>query len=81
MVTNLSMSASSTDFSVEGLRGSARTGNRGLIDTFLLKKDAIGYLCLKLPVQLGIEGDAAWLSDLRGSLAYHRSPPCIPEGR
>ena len=42
MVTNLSMSASSSDFSVEGLRGSARSSNRGLIDTILLKKDAIG---------------------------------------
>ena len=73
MVTNLSLSTSSSDFSVEGLRGSARSGNRGLIDTILLKKDAIGYLCHKLPVQLGIEGDAAWLSDLRGSLADHRS--------
>jgi hypothetical protein len=74
MVTNLSLSTSSSDFSVEGLRGSARSGNRGLIDTILLKKDAIGYLCHKLPVQLGIEGDAAWLSDLRGSLTDHKSP-------
>ena len=57
---------------MEGLRGSARSGNRGLIGTILLKKDAIGYLCHKLPVQFGIEGDAAWLSDLRGSLADHR---------
>ena len=73
MVSNLSMSASSADFSVEGLRGSARTGNRGLIDTILLKKGAIGYLCHKLPVQLGIEGDASWLSDLRASLADHSS--------
>ena len=37
MVTNLSLSTSSSDFSVEGLRGSARSGNRGLIDTILLK--------------------------------------------
>ena len=73
MVTNLSVSASSSDFSVDGLRGNARTGNRGLIDTILLKKEAIGYLCHKLPVQLGIEGDATWLSDLRVSLADHNS--------
>ena len=73
MVTNLSLSTSSSDFSVEGLRGSARSGIRGLIDTILLKKDAIGYLCHKLPVQLGIEGDATSRSDLRGSLTDHSS--------
>ena len=56
MVTHLAISASSTDFSVEGLRGSPRTGNRGLIDTILLKKDALGYLCHKLPVQLWDRG-------------------------
>ena len=42
MVTHLAMSASSADFSVDGLRGSPRTGNRGLIDTILLKKEAGG---------------------------------------
>ena len=73
MATHLAIRTSSTDFSVEGLRGSPRTGNRGLIDTILLKKEALGYLCHKLPVQLGIEGDAAWLSDLRASLADHNS--------
>ena len=35
----------------------------------MLKKEALGYLCHKLPVQLGIAGDATWLSDLRVSLA------------
>ena len=74
IVTHLA--TSSADFSAEGLRGSPRTGNSGLLDTSLLKKEALGYLCHKLPVQLGIEGDAAWLSDLRVSLA-----PCIPERR
>ena len=73
MVTHLAISASSTDFSVEGLRGSPRAGNRGLIDTILLKKEALGYLCRELPAQLGIEGDATWLSDLRVSLAEHSS--------
>jgi len=74
MVTNLSMDdSSSSDFSVEGLRGNARTGNRGLVDTILFKKDAIAYLCHKLPVQLGIEGDAAWLADLRVNLADHKN--------
>ena len=73
IVTHLAMSASSADFSVEGLRGSPQTGNRGLVDTILLKKEALGYLCLELPVQLGIEGDATWLSDLRASLADHSS--------
>ena len=67
------MSASSADFSVDGLRGSPRAGNRGLIDALLLKKEPRGYLCHKLPVQLGIEGDATWLSDLRVSLADHSS--------
>ena len=33
MVTHLAVSASSADCSVEGLRGSPRTGNRGPIDT------------------------------------------------
>ena len=78
MVTLLAMSASSADFSVDGLRGSPRAGNRGLIDTILLKKEALGYLCHKLPGQLGIEGDATWLSDLRVSLADHSSQHCIP---
>ncbi|MFM7988289.1 MAG: hypothetical protein ACKPKO_54145, partial [Candidatus Fonsibacter sp.] len=63
----------STDFTVEGLRGSAKTGNRGLVDAILLKKDAIGHLCHKLPIHLGIEGDANWLSDLRAGLKYHCS--------
>ena len=54
IVTHLATSASSADFSVEGLRGSPRTGNSGLIDTILLKKEALGDLCHKLPVQLGI---------------------------
>ena len=45
MVTHLAMSASSADFSVDGLRGSPRAGNRGLIDAILLKKEARGYLC------------------------------------
>ena len=58
MVAHLAMSASSADFSVDGLRGSPRTGNSGLIDTILLKKEALGYLCHKLPVQFGIAGDA-----------------------
>ena len=80
MATHLAVSASSADFSVEGLRGSPQTGNSGLIDTILLKKEARGYLCHKLPVQLGIEGDATWLSDLRVSLAESQLPPCIPEG-
>ena len=73
MVTHLAMSASSADFSVDGLRGSPRTGNRGLAGAILLKNEALGYLCHKLPVQLGIEGDAAWLADLRVSLADHSS--------
>ena len=73
MVTRLAMNASSADFSVDGLRGSPRAGNRGLINTILLKKEARGYLCHKLPVQLGIEGDATWLSDLRVGLADHSS--------
>ena len=73
MVTHLAMSASSADFSADGLRGSPRTGNRGLIGAILLKKEAVGYPCHKLPVQLGIEGDATWLSDLRVSLADHSS--------
>ena len=73
MVARLVMSASSADFSVDGLRGSPRTGNRGLIGAILLKKEALGYLCHKLPVQLGTEGDATWPSDLRVSLAEHSS--------
>ena len=73
MVTHLAMSASSADFSVDGLRGSPRAGNRGLIDNILMKNEALGYLCHKLPAQLGIEGDVTWLSDLRVSLADHRS--------
>ena len=80
MVTHLAMRSSSADFSVEGLRGSPRTGNRGLIGTILLKKEALGYLCHKLPVQLGIEGDATWLSDLRVSLADRSSHLAFPEG-
>ena len=80
MVTHLAISASSADFSVEGLRGSPRTGSRGLIDTILLKKKALGYLCHKLPVQLGIEGDATWLSDLRVSLADHSAHRAPREG-
>ena len=39
----------------------------------LLKKEALGYLCHKLPVQLGIAGDATWLSVLRVRLADHSS--------
>ena len=53
MVTHLAMSASSADFSVDGLRGSPRAGTRGLIDAILLKKEALGYLCHKLPALLG----------------------------
>ena len=39
MVTRLAPSASSAGFSVEGLRGSPRTGNRGLIDAILLGEE------------------------------------------
>ena len=39
IVTHLA--TSSADFSVEGLRGSPRTGNSGLFDTSLLKKEAL----------------------------------------
>ena len=73
MVTSFSTSASSAGFSVEGVRGSARAGRRGLVDAILLKKEATGYLCHKLPFQLGVEGDASWLSDLRSSIADHDS--------
>ena len=73
MVAHLAMSASSAGFSVDGLQGSPRTGNRGLVGAILVKKEALGYLCHMLPAQLGIEGDATWLSDLRVSLADHSS--------
>ena len=73
MVLNLDTSASDADFSCDGLRGSAKTGNRGSVDLILLKKDAIGYMCNKLPIQIGIEGDANWLADIRGGLRDHSS--------
>ena len=73
MVKHHNIDATSTDFTVEGLRGSAKTGNRGFVDAILLKKDAIGHLCHKLPIQLGIGGDANWLSDLRAGLKDHCS--------
>ena len=73
MVMNHKTDPASTDFTVEGLRGSTKSGNRGLVDVILLKKEAIGHLCHKLPIQLGIEGDANWLSDLRAGLKDHNS--------
>ena len=81
MVTHLAISASSADFSVEGLRGSPRTGNRGLIDTILLKKEALGY---PMPQVAGPTWDRG-----RCRLAIRpprepggaQLPPCIPERR
>jgi hypothetical protein len=71
MVLELHTDPGSSDFSVEGLRGSAKSGNRGLVDIILLKKDALGHLCHKLPIQLGIEGDSNWLADVRAALKDH----------
>jgi hypothetical protein len=71
MVLDLNMDPTTSDFSVDGLRGNSKTSNRGLVDLILLKKEALGYLCHKLPVQLGIEGDSAWLAEMQTSFNRH----------
>ena len=73
MIIDLKVDCVSADFSVDGLRGSHKTSNRGLVDVILLKKEAIGHLCHKLPIQLGIEGDSDWLGEIRASLKDHSS--------
>ena len=40
MVLELNIDLGSIDFSVERLRGSTESGDRGLVDVILLKKDA-----------------------------------------
>ena len=65
--------AGSSEFSVEALRGSPKSGNRGLVDVIVLNKEALGHLCHKLPFELGFEGDSAWLSNVRTHLKDHAS--------
>jgi hypothetical protein len=71
MVLDLNMDPTTSDFSVDGLRGNSKTSNRGLVDLILLKKEALGYLCHKLPVQLGIAGDSEWLDEMQSSFNRH----------
>ena len=56
------------------MRGSPKSGNRGLVDAILLKKkETSGHLCHKLPFELGFQGDSDWLSDVRTHLKDHAS--------
>jgi hypothetical protein len=71
MILDLNADPTTSDFSVDGLRGNNKTNNRGLVDVILLKKEALGYLCHKLPIQLGIEGDSTWLAEIQTSLKSH----------
>jgi hypothetical protein len=57
MVLELNVDLTTSDFSVEGLRGSAKTSNHRLVDSYSFEAGALGHLCHKLPIQLGIEGD------------------------
>ncbi|MFM7986789.1 MAG: hypothetical protein ACKPKO_46490, partial [Candidatus Fonsibacter sp.] len=45
--------ADSSEFTVDALRGSSKTGIQGLVDVILLKREALGHLRHKLPIQLG----------------------------
>ena len=44
MALGLKADLGNSDFSVEGLRGCARTSNRGLVDATLMQKTASGHL-------------------------------------
>ncbi|MFM7986931.1 MAG: hypothetical protein ACKPKO_47215, partial [Candidatus Fonsibacter sp.] len=61
----------SSEFTVDALRGSSKTGSRGLVDVIRLNKEALGNLCHKLPIQLGFHGDSDWLSEVRPHLKDH----------
>jgi hypothetical protein len=81
MILDLNADPTTSDFSVDGLRGNNKTNNRGLVDVILLKKEALGYLCHKLPIQLGIEGGLHVAGRNPDQPQKPRHVPCIPERR
>jgi hypothetical protein len=52
--------ADSSDFTMNGLKGNAATGNRGYADVLIFKRDAIPYLLDTLPRELGL--DVSWFT-------------------
>ena len=73
MVTTLKIMPNNGDFSVDGLRGTSKTGNRGLTDVLFFKKSAVGFLFGRLPITLEIEGSGQWMAEARAALSDHDS--------
>ena len=55
-------------FTTRGIGGSKETGNRGLADLLLFKKDCLGFLLGRLPYTLGFSA-GPWLNIARVHLA------------
>ena len=55
-------------FTTRGIGGSKETGNRGLADLLLFKKDCLGFLLGRLPYTLGFS-EGSWLNIARVHLA------------
>ena len=60
--------AKSDMFTTRGIGGSKETGNRGLAELLLFKKDCLGFLLGRLPNTLGFS-EGTWLNIARVHLA------------
>ena len=59
-------------FSTRGIGGAIVTGNRGLTDLLLFKKECLGFAIGRLPFNVGFS-EGSWLSVDRVHLADYNS--------
>ena len=64
-------------FTTRGIGGSKETGNRGLVDLLLFKKDCLGFLLGRLPYTLGFS-EGSWLNIARVHLADYSTIASAP---
>ena len=69
--------AKSDMFSSHGIGGSKETGNRGLADLLLFKKECLGFVLGRLPFNLGFS-EVSWLSLARVHVANYDSHNAAP---
>jgi hypothetical protein len=70
--------AKSDMFSSRGIRGSKETGNRGLADLLLFKKECLGFVLGRLPFNLWFS-EGSWLSLARVHLPDYDSQDVAPK--
>jgi len=64
-------------FSTRGIGGTKETGNRGLADLLLFKKECLGFVLGRLPYNSGFS-EGSWLNDARVHLANYASLDAAP---